>query len=58
VLFLLFNIFEEQVVSYLKPIFTSSGWHVQPIFYILKTFPYVATFDAWIGATNRYGGIV
>jgi hypothetical protein len=27
-------------------------------FYVLKTFPYVATFDAWIGATNRYGGIV
>jgi hypothetical protein len=26
--------------------------------YTLETFPYVVTFDAWIGATNRYGGIV
>ncbi len=27
-------------------------------FYILETFPYVATFDAWIGAIDHYGGIV
>jgi hypothetical protein len=27
-------------------------------FYILKTFPYVATFDASIGTTNCYGRIV
>jgi hypothetical protein len=26
--------------------------------YTLETFPYVATFDAWIGVTDHYGGIV
>jgi len=28
------------------------------IFYTLETFPYDATFDAWIGVANHYGGIV
>jgi hypothetical protein len=27
-------------------------------FNILETFPYATTFDAWIGATYCYGGIV
>ncbi len=26
--------------------------------YILETFPYVATFNAWIGLVDCYGGIV
>jgi hypothetical protein len=33
------------------------GMYSQKI-YTLKTFPYVVTFDAWIGAGNHYGGIV
>jgi hypothetical protein len=58
VLFFLFNIFEEQVATTLNPYLPLVVGMYNQFFYVLKTFPYVATFDAWIGATNHYGGIV